>query len=483
MRFALLVVSVLVGCGPTTTLGGDGGSGGDSGTDGQATGASATGGGDLDTGGDAGVDDGGSGGDSGTETGGDDPPQAELCGALPDALVGLVAESGQSEAGLLRGDGSIQEIDVAPLNAPSDTLVSPRVAASGDSVAVVSSWGPIDNGPASGFTIRMFDAAGELQWEREEINASLDVQYAGPDGTLVGWRRPVNGDGHGVRYLGPGASQDLGSFYPWGSESGKLIPGRMFTDGPVDMPGWYDVDAGAFVPVTIEPWSGWMVLHQDAIVYATADALIVERPTELAVVEFTGAPVMYPLTHSAEWVLLRDPEATQFARVSLTSLTFENVELEPPTDLEFFVCFQLVPGIDDLGRVLVPVRDIAAGQIQRLDPSRGTWDSVGLPVTLIDDIEATVAGSTVLVRSSAQNSTFCPAQSFEPRPGLLEGHKWQAVRPDEGVEYVLPVSTTYAYTSVNGECVAYTAEDGSVLLDTVTGNEISLDERTVNFVG
>jgi hypothetical protein len=460
----------LLGCGPAVAVHDDdaGASTSEHATDGGSSGDATSTVGPGATGNDDGSDgDDGSSSDTGT-------PADGLCGrAATEPLAVVVLEDVPF---LLHGDGTQLPLDLGPIDVPAGATVLVYGAIAHGRAAVTHVWALFDGTLTHGSTVALFDDSGVQQWRAQESGANLNMPIIGADGSVVVSRSTDGGSYGAAVFDGGGSVHLLPDFSATGPrQADGLVPG-MHYDGRTNTPGWMDPEDQSVQLVSLTPADTWYILRGGDIVYRTADALAIESPTAVQTIPsgaFAGWPVV---SHAAPWLLLRNQDGDAWARLSLDEGAVEPIALDPPPGSAFLDCYSLPAVIDREGRVLAPTRDAGAASIHRLEPDRGVWTGIGEPVTLVDSMTAYAAGDTVFVTAAGQNTTFCPAQEWDPPVDALSGGVVQVVRPSAGVVHVLPQNVIWQSVDPGGTCVAYVAgEDPTVLLDVQTGQTHALD--------
>jgi hypothetical protein len=374
---------------------------------------------------------------------------------------------------VLRGDGSMLALDTDELAAPAGAMTRHYAVWSGTHVAVVQSWSLFPSGQR-GSSISLFGTDGALRWRHDEPHALVGDVFVAPDGSIVITREHEDTSIDGAIVDGEGAPIVLADFWPGALPlASGFVPGRR-TSGDANVPGWFDIAAASFQPVSSTPAASWQLHRGGDIVYLTDGGVVVESPDVANTISLRGFGDVTLSGRAGEWLLFHTDDGSGFARVSFAGVV-EAVDLTLPAGLDVLECYTLQPGIDADGRLLVPTRDASVAQLRRLDPRNGTAEPIGFPVTRVDNMDAQTVGGTYVVRADGFNTTFCPTQEWAPAPDALSGTVLQIVRASSGTAHVLPEDAFVLGTDGDGACAAYSDLRGTTrLLDVESGETYEL---------
>jgi hypothetical protein len=424
-----------------------------------------------------------SGPDTGEDTSPDESTGADGPTICTDAgpttpIAVLAADSG---AIVLHADGTQLPLDLPPAGAPRDANVYASFATRGSWVAMTRTTSYFDGGVQYGTEVALFTTTGERQWLRDEPNVSLAAPLLAGDGVIVAARSNEASSSDGVRYTGPDDALTLPGIHPRGEQRDDgLIPGWRSPSDGIE-PVWIDTATLALQPISLAVLGGWLELEDGEFTYFTASggdvALVREGPggpalsalPELGEASASG----YGVTSSSDrrWLLVTDGIAQAYFRVDTDAGTAEPLDLTPPPDLVPFECYGIDPTIDDAGRIVMALRDASAVYFGRLEPATGVWDILGDPVTAVDDAAVSAHGDTYILRTSAQGTTFCPPQEFEPVDDVLFGATAQVLRPIDGTSRTLD-DETWPVPRSDGRCIAITDAEGMTLVDLQDDTEL-----------
>ncbi|MEM6990559.1 MAG: hypothetical protein AAF721_08685 [Myxococcota bacterium] len=471
VRLGLCTLALAVGCGPTVSVPGSGmggGSEGDgtSGTDGLSAGDDGVAEvGDDETGATTdGLDTG-----NGSEEAGDDGPDPVPghCGTALDDAVGVGLLDGS--ATLLSGDGST--VALATLGGvPADAGFWEWVASNDDTIAVALDWSTFGPNLAAAYELHVFDRSGQPRWQFAEANARLYSLAVGVDGSVVGQRETIAGANSTVHFATNGDATSIPDFQPYGAtdETGR-IAGREKIGEELGELGWYDTTTASFVPVSETPSSPWFLRREGGFVYRTEAALIVETPASVQTIPLGSFSESSVRTIQGDWAILYDGATDAHARLQLSDGQVEPLDLTPPPGWEHFICYGLDATIDAQGRLLMPMRNEAVAQLQRYDVDAGSWETIGEPVTAVDQLTSYTVTNSVAIITHGSGQTFCPTTEFEAAPGALEGQQTQFAAGD--ALYLLPSDRALSVRD-DGECLAHLDQrGGTVVLDPASGLE------------
>jgi len=413
--------------------------------------------------------------DTGEDTSVDESTGADVPTVCTDAgpATPIAVLATDSEALVLLADATRIPLDLPPSEAPSEASVYTLFAPHGSWVAMTRTASSFDSGLQYDAEVALFTVTGERQWLRDEPNVSLSTPLLSADGVIVAARSNEASITDGVRYTDADALT-LPGIQPRGEQrSDGLVPGWRYPSDGIE-PVWIDTATLVLQPISLPPLGGWLELEAGEFMYFTmsgGDVALVREgpggPEVSALPELGEAPESgYGITISSDhrWLLVADGTAQAYFRVDTDAGTAEPLDLTPPPDLVPLECYGIDPTIDDAGRIVMPLRDASAVYFGRLEPTTGEWDFLGDPVTAIDDASASAYGDTYILRTSAQGTTFCPPQEFEPAEGALVGATVQVLRPIDGTERLLD-EETWPVPRSDGRCIAITDADGVTLVD------------------
>lgn len=480
MRWPCLASMAWLGCGPavaTDSADGDGGASattdGSDDVDDDGASTSDGGSGPIDTGEVETADPDGSSGGPTTATCGADSPQQPL------AVL-----TGTRRASILFADGSLLDLDAPDLADATTTTVDARA----DRIAIAVTASAFENGASHyGSVLALFDTTGAPLWTRAEPDVLVGSLYVADDGAIAATRTLEDGSQRFALFVDGDIAGTVEGFFPHGPRGADgHVPGRISNDDGATLPGWLRPDAVTVQAVSSTIVDAWFVPDDGAFVYVTPGKsspwLVRESPSRPAfdvLSVLAGAPTLrISRSSSAQWLLVEvlddAGESQGWVRVSVDDGTAEAIELAPPAGFTEFACYWPNPVIDSRGQVLAPLRDASIAQVQRLDPSTGTWQPIGRAVTTVDAVDVTVHGDSYLVQARGPNTTFCQPEVFEPAEGALVGTSLQLVRPVDDVEYVLPSDLAWTSVRNDGACAALVGAETITLLDVAEGSEMVL---------
>lgn len=390
----------------------------------------------------------------------------------------LAADSG---AIVLRADGSQIELDLPPAASPREASVYTSFATHGPWIAMSRATSRFDGAVHYDSEVALFAAAGDRQWLREEPDVSLSVPHVGLDGVIVVPRNHEDSTSDGVLFTGPDDLVALPDFFPRGElRDDGLVPGWVSPSDTVE-PAWIDAATSDVQTISYPVLAGWYEIDGGAFRYLTAQgdgvAFVREAPgsADVTALPELGAPAEsgYGVMTSSDkqWLLLNDGVAQARYRIDTETLDAEVLDLSPPPDLVPFACYDINPNIDDEGRIVMALRDASAVYFGRFDPASGDWEILGDPVTAVDDTAVSAHGGTYILRTSAQGTTFCPPQEYEPSDDIIAGATVQVLRPIDGTSRML-APDTWPTPRTDGRCLAITTTEGVTLVDLQDDTEL-----------
>lgn len=422
--------------------------------------------------------------DSIEDTSADESTGAEattICSdAGPTTPIAVLAADGA--AIVLRADGTQIPLELPPAASSREAAVYTSFATRGPWVAMTRTTSSFDGNVHYDAEVALFPATGDPQWLREEPDVSLNPPLLSADGIIVTPRSYEDSTSDGVRFNGPRDSLTLPGFYPRGQQRDDgLVPGWLYPSDTIE-PAWIDTATLELQPISLPLLGGWYEIEDDGVFrYLTASggdvALVHEGPggADLSALPELGAPSEsgYGIITSSNrrWLLLTDGVALAHYRIDTDTGAAEVLDLSPPPDLVAFECYSINPSIDDSGRIVMALRDASAVSFGRFDHATSEWEILGEPVTAVDDTAASAHGDTYILRTSAQGTTFCPPQEYEPADDVLVGATVQVLRPPAGTSRSL-AADTWPTPRSDGRCMAITGVDGVTLVDMQDDTEL-----------
>lgn len=415
-------------------------------------------------------------------------PVALVCGALdPATPVALVTN--ESDAAVLRGDGSLVDLDIPVIPPSSDASSYAVLAARGSRIAVTRIWTTFVDDVDYESELTLLAEDGTRIWSHTEYDRALSTPYVAEDGAIVTARNDEDGAFDSALYVEGGDAIAMERFQPNGPRRDDgWVPGLEYTDEGSVVPGWREPIAELAQSIRYSPLYTWTPRNDGSFVYFTegeaGPSLVRDTPQQAEVIELPELAGVSPTTiqlwfsPSRAWMLLQDGTTAAWWRIDVDGGTAEPIELDPPPGSSMFECYSPSVVIDDVGRLLLATRDEAAATILRRSPGEREWEQLGEPITLVDDIHASVFGDTYLVQTSGIGTTFCPPQSFEPSAVALAGTTLQVVRPSDAVSLVLPADSVYPMPSTDGTCIGLVGADGLRVRDLLSDAELVLPKYT-----
>jgi len=410
----------------------------------------------------------------------DDPPTVgALCPSLGLAEAGLnpplfVFANGNA-LDVVHADGKVSHIELPMDEMDPDAHVVTKVHHAHPYLAVSRDWGShkglLMEAPTA---LTVVDMAGDVLWHMpttaSETGYRMAISFVHSDGSVLASKIPwpPNGPTNGVRFLvaSDGTVTETPGFELLGHRASMesspyvdVIAARELT-GELRY-GWYLLPSGGFLPWTQAPTSPLHSL-QDHLFWLVEG----ENTTELTVASplqaVTSQPIAgIPYTDSLKaefvaphWLFIRDWKNQELWRVqvevSATDMTVTGdtiaVDLTPPEGLTRpnSSCGGIANGyhgMDQMGRLLLFLRDAEKALAYRLDPETQIYEAIGAPMSHIDSARIWSYGDTYAIQTLGTEGTFCqpqPGEWDEPGEGVvpLQGSSSQVVHPNSGNTFV-----------------------------------------------
>jgi len=200
----------------------------------------------------------------------------------------------------------------------------------------------------------------------------------------------------------------------------------------------------------------------------------------------TGEDLDVEALQDTGWALTTDGERTWRVHVDQKGVEPYTVELPDGLwELEELdeYCNLWTPRLEDGGRLLFFLRDSAELRPMRLDPSTGTWELLGRPLSGFAVVRLWAFGRTYVIRtfSEVHDPQLCWDLEWSGEPGedALLDESLQVVRPDDDVYHWFAPGSAGLGVNPDGTCALLRFDSDPetlMLLDIIEGNRVEIED-------
>jgi hypothetical protein len=414
----------------------------------------------------------------------------ELCPSLGHGSAGtnptMLAQATRDELTLVRANADIEKIALDDSVLHQGAKVVSKVLAMYSYIAVNRQTTDFDDtGALYRNVLTLHTSDGEVLWTLEGVGYIIhDIRMA-KDGTMVVRRAHWNPGQtlHDSMFIdADGQATELADFSVYSApiliqENPPIHVLPVYRYDGEAQSGWLRVDTLEFQAVWTGPKADKVRFFKDRLFlldqgktmpWLWASAPLEEatlNPTSkdlpnrdtLDIIQITklGWALVYDSTTGEEWRIKLKVVGSQ---LQIDSAHF--IDRTPPAGTTTVGGTCIGNGsltLDSKGYAIYPFRDDSKASAYRMDPSVGTWEPIGAPLTKVIEINVVNKVSTYVVRAMGENQTFCPPASWTPpadNTEVLTGSSVHVTHPHTGNTHFMGQDKKYHSMHFTGLCFA-----------------------------